>query len=507
MSWRKIFVYLIILSVLGSWVYFYEIKHKGQKKAEEDKANRLICMDNDSVDDISIKKDDGTLVHLKKIEGKWMLMAPVKTLADQSAVESIVATATSLKPERVLKEKDVSWEEYGLQKPTFEVTIRSKDIKNHISFGDQNPSKSSFYLKKDDDQRLFLVADTVKNAFNKSIFDLRDKNVLAIAPVDVDRVLVRNNDQEIEIKRDLPEKWVLTKPESMKLRASVLSRDLNTLANLKAKDIIDSPNLSEEKYGLNDPKIFITLSGPKLEQTLYIGSAVKNDAAKPWESEVYALVKGKDNVYVVDLKNLKALVQADLNILRDKSLLSFSPNDVEKLEIELHGKKWIATRKDGNQWRLEQPKEIASLDSWNVTSILWELKDLEWKSMSKVESLPSEISTPKLVAALTIKDHKEPVVLKVGWPGEPLSDTAPAETSNSSRAREKEETGSTNQPKSPDTSGSHGPEGNKASAEQKVPDNVTAMVTPSEEGEVAFQVSGSFVTRIRKDLDRILEHK
>lgn len=506
MSWRKIVVYLIILCALGSWVYFYEIRHKGQKKVEEEKASRLICMDNDSVDDIKIRKDDGSGIHLKKIEGKWMLVEPVKTLADQSAVQSIVTTATSLKPERILKEKDVNWEEYGLQKPTFEVTVGAKGLRNQVFLGDQNPSKSSYYMKKDDDPRLFLVEDTVKNALNKSVFDLRDKNVLAIAPVDVDQVLIKNDQQEVAIKREAAEKWVLTKPESMKLKASVINRDLSTLTNLKAKDIIDNPNLSEAKYGLASPKIVITLAGSKLEQTLFVGAPVKSDSQNPLDSDVYATVKGKDNVYVVDLKSLKALVQADFNILRDKSLMSFTPNDVERLEVELDGKKLVAVRKDNNQWVLEHPKDIKSLDSWNVTSIVWELKDLEWKSMTKVASTPSEIAEPKLTASLTVKGHKEPMVLKVGWTPESLQSSNQGDQSSDDKASKAGQTASELESESSGAS-SAGAEKKTAVSEQKVPDVVTAMVVPRDEQDVVFQVSGTFVTRMRKDLDRILEKK
>ncbi|MGC8906782.1 MAG: DUF4340 domain-containing protein [Desulfomonilaceae bacterium] len=507
MSWRKTVVYLIILCALGSWLYFYEIKHKGQKKAEEEKASRLICIDNDSVDEVKIKKDDGTVIQLKKIEGKWMLVEPVKTAADQSAVQGVVATLTSLKPERILKEKEVNWEEYGLQKPSFEATVAAKDVRNHIFFGDQNPSKSSYYMKKDDDPRLFLVADTVKNALNKSVFDLRDKDVLAIAPADVDRVAIRNNDKEIEIKREGPEKWVLTKPESMKLKANLMNRDLNTLANLKAKDIIDNPNLSDEKFGLTAPKIAITLAGPKLEQVLSVGAPVKSDAAHPLDSEVYASVKGKDAVYVVDLKNLKTLIQSDLNVLRDKSLMTFAPNDVEKFEMELDGKKWVAVRKDNSQWSLEEPKGITSLDSWNITSILWELRDLEWKSMSKAQTVPAELAQPKLVASLSIKGQKEPVVLKAGWASQPSPSEAHSEPQTAESAKKQEHQGGEEaEPKTAPSPGS-GSEGSKQAGEQKAPEVVTAVVTPSDEKDMVYQVSGTFVTRVRKDLEKILEKK
>ena len=69
--------------------------------------------------------------------------------------------------------------------------------------------------------------------------------------------------------------------------------------------------------------------------------------------------------------------------LRDRSLLTFNPADIEKLEISLDGKTWLAAKDKDNKWSLEQPEKKEKLDAWPVTGILWDLKDLEWKSMTK----------------------------------------------------------------------------------------------------------------------------
>ena len=90
------------------------------------------------------------------------------------------------------------------------------------------------------------------------------------------------------------------------------------------------------------------------------------------------------------MKSLKT----DLEELRDRSLLTFNPADIDKLEITLDGKTWLAARDKDNKWGLEQPEKREKMDAWAVTSILWDLKDLEWKSVTK--PAPTDLASVRL---------------------------------------------------------------------------------------------------------------
>ncbi len=57
-------------------------------------------------------------------------------------------------------------------------------------FGSTNPAKTSYYVRVDEQPKLLLVPDTLKNSLNKSVFDLRDKNVVGMSPEQVDRVSI-----------------------------------------------------------------------------------------------------------------------------------------------------------------------------------------------------------------------------------------------------------------------------------------------------------------------------
>jgi len=201
MKLSKISVYLLILAALAAWLYFVEIKQKDKKQADEDKASKIVNIEKDQIVQIDLKSGDGVNIELKKPD-EWVITAPLNTRADQAAVGSLLLSATDARSEKIVLEKDVKWEEYGLEKPVFSVALTTKDGKTEILFGESNPSKTSYYVRIGGDPRLFLVSDTLKNSLNKPFFDLRDKTVITIAPEDVDRIQITQKDEETELKRE-----------------------------------------------------------------------------------------------------------------------------------------------------------------------------------------------------------------------------------------------------------------------------------------------------------------
>ncbi|MEI7449496.1 MAG: DUF4340 domain-containing protein [Desulfomonile sp.] len=508
MKLSKISVYLLILAALAAWLYFVEIKQKDKKQADEDKASKIVNIEKDQIVQIDLKSGDGVNIELKKPD-EWVITAPLNTRADQAAVGSLLLSATDARSEKIVLEKDVKWEEYGLEKPVFSVALTTKDGKTEILFGESNPSKTSYYVRIGGDPRLFLVSDTLKNSLNKPFFDLRDKTVITIAPEDVDRIQITQKDEETELKREEPEKWVMIRPEKMRVKNTVVNRDLNNLANLKAKQIIDEPNQQGNPYGLEKPEKSILLAGPKLEQTLLIGSPDHKEVSTTSEPAVYARIKGYDTVYLIDERSVKGLTQPDRNLLRDRSLFSFNPVDVDKLEIDLDGKKWVAVRSADKKWSLEQPQKIEGIDSWTLTSILWELKDLEWKTMTKGadgDLSSTHLDSPQLIITVFKKDEKEPLILKAGWSsslqsskkdsnGETTDKKEPAGTDKEETTEDrKSELKADPQVKTPpDTPG-----------KPQVPELVNAMVEPHEEKGAIFAISSNFIVRLRSDLERIV---
>ena len=438
MKLNKVLIYLAILVAVAGYVYFVEIRQKAKTEAAKDKAEQLIELDKDKVTQILLKSPEHGTIDLKKPTDKWVMTLPVKTKADGNAAKDLIFAATTAKREKILKEKDVDWKEFGLDKPGFQITLTSKEKSSTISFGAPNPAKSSYYVRVDDSPRLLLVADTLKNSLNKTVFSLREKSVLAMAPEDVDLVSYSTKGEAIEIKRDDKGLWFIQKPEKLRAKTSVVSRDLNTLTNLTAKNIIDKPKKEGDPYGLENPEKTIRLAGKKLEQTLLIGkTASEEDKGTGTTSDRYARVKGFDTVYVIGDATLKKLKTARKD-LEDRSMLAYDVGEIGKMSITLNGSEYQAVKGKDDKWSLEKPFKKDDVEAWNITSILWDIKDLQWKSFKK-ESIGDlaayHLDKPKLVISLLKKGEKEPITLKAGWKQDVPESTQKLETKPSDKQK------------------------------------------------------------------------
>jgi hypothetical protein len=505
MKLSRLLVYLIVLLFVAGYVYLVEIKQKETKEAEEKKASKIVRLDKDKVVEILLQTGEKGRIELKKPAETWVVTEPVKALADEVQVKSLLKTADEATAERTILEKDVDWKEYGLDKPEFTASLFTADKQHTIAFGAKNPSKTSYYCRVDDGPKLYLVADTLKNALNKSTFDVRDKVVVNVAPEVINRIAVSRKGSEVELERKEGSPWEMVRPEKFKVKSASIDQALVALTNLNAKEIIDDPKKEGDPYGLDHPEEKILIAGKDQEYTLLVGKGQEQDPKAPPRSNRYVRMKGHDTVFLVDGKAL-ASFKSDPDQLRDRSLLAFKPLDVNRLEVTLDGTKWVAARDKDKKWSLEEPEKRESLESWPVTAILWDLRDLEWKKMDK--ALPTDMGSvhldkPQLTVTLNAGEGKSPLVMKAGW--EPVVAPNPA-----SAAPEKAQSEA---PAATEPGEKQAPEAKKAEEKPPavpattLPPTCNVLVEPHEEGQVLFTVDSGFITRLRGDLQQLLQKK
>ena len=505
MKLTKVLIYLVILAVVATYIYVFEIRKKQEKVAAEKKAAQIIDLKRDKLTHIIIKSKEHGEIELKKPVDSWVLIKPVKSKCDDSAMASWTRSITSAERESVVAKKDVKWSEFGFNDPNLTVTIGSNDKTFKVVFGAQNPAKTSYYARVDSKNELLLVADTLKNSLDKSAFDLRDKTVVAIATNDVERLVYSDKKTKFELKKEGISAWRMIKPQTMRVKGATIDRDVLRLTNMKARKIIDKPKSNGDPYGLKEPVRRITLSGNKLEQTLLIGKYVEGKGKDtPGPKKVYAQIEGRTPVYVVDDWVLTKL-ETDPKKLQDRSLFSFDTAEIHQVQLKFNGKTWLAVRDKDKKWSLQQPIKEDQIDTWLVTTVLWDLKDLQWKELKKpTDDLSTyHLDKPQLIATLSVKDKKEPIVFKAGWT------PVPADTSNQKPSKVEKpiakETDSEAKKISDKTSTK--PSAKPESLQQQPPKTVYAMVTPHGDKDSIFVLDGKLVSRIRGDLERLIKKK
>ncbi|MEW6351410.1 MAG: DUF4340 domain-containing protein [Thermodesulfobacteriota bacterium] len=492
---KQVLIYLVILAGVAAYVFFGEIKRKEARQAEEKKAAQLLDIDTKDVSGIQLESKERGNVELTKTGDTWVLTAPIKSKADDRAVETYLRTLKDASMVRVIKEQDVNWGDFGISEPELRVTVQAKEKKHTLAFGASNPAKTSKYLRVGESPKLMLVEDTLKNALNKSAFDLRDKSVLAVAEDDVERLLLSEGETTTEIRREGDKKWVMVTPERMKVKTASMERQVRALTALQARDIIDEPKSEGDPYGFEKPVATVQIGGKKRDQKLILGGPKEPPADPRISPARYAKVEGRPMVFVVEGSVAKDL-HLDPKQLQDRSVLDYQPSAVEKLEVNLEGTQWVAVKGPNEQWKLEKPAQAGTSESRWVREILWNLKDLEWKTVKKigpgdVEAL--HLKDPKLTLVLSLKGKDQPITLKASWnPPPEKKPEAPAPDKEKTAPAEAEKKG---QPK---VAENEGPPQRETGPPTPLEVNVT--VDPTDEKDTAFVVDGVFLQELRGNL-------
>src|SRR5689334_6117607 len=161
MKFRGLLVAVAVLAVLGGLTYWSNKKKAAaDAKPAPDASPKLLSIPDDQFKQIKLAKTGGDTTVLVRGDGnKWQITEPKPLAADQDTVGSLVSTLSSLASDRLIEEKASDLSQYGLTKPSMEVTITKKDGKTEVvQLGDDTPTGGGQFAMKQGDPRVFTVA-------------------------------------------------------------------------------------------------------------------------------------------------------------------------------------------------------------------------------------------------------------------------------------------------------------------------------------------------------------
>lgn len=488
MKGYKVLIYLGILVAVLAYIYIVEIKHKQADSERKEQSSRLVQLDKDQINEIRISSLKGQEIDLKRTNpDKWGIISPVNTEADLRAVRNLLSAATQAQPEKTVSEKDVKWEDYGLDKSDLELAFGSQGKTVKMSFGASNPSRSSYYFRVEGDPRLFLVADTLKTSLNKSVFDLRDKSVTKFSPDELNEIEIVRDGQEIVFKHS-DGKWRIVKPIDAIVKAPLIKSLLRSVSGLEAKEIIDDRIIENNPYDFENSKNRIMLHGKDFSKTITFGAIKENKTITGSTGNTrYLSVSGQSPVYLIDDK---FFIEAKLDpeTMMDRSIISAEPLDVEKIEIELMGRSWSFSKSGDHKWRMEKPQHRDKLADWLVSGILWSIKDLNYtsKTLPIPEDLaPYHLDKPQLFVWIYRKGSERPIFVSMGWQSEAEASSENKKTDTKAKPQESKDTA------------------DQEIDQPKIPGIVYAIVDPPNDKPAVYTLDGAFIGRLRLDLDQL----
>lgn len=278
MQGKTILILLLVFIVLLGFIYLFEIKGGEKRREREWVENLALNISLDSVTAYTIKTDNLEL-SVRKKNNTWTIVSPVETAGDSSAIVSNLKSILDMKIDRKISDGENNPGQFGLEIPRGEIVIRqSGNQESRLLLGDENPTGDFIFVKYSDKPGIYTVPRSLRTYVNKSLYDLRNKRVMHIRPLDVRKIRITSREKGEVVLKQGGENWNLVEPVKIPAESNDVMSFLNRLSNGRIKTFIDESPRDLRQYGLTDPFIRIELySGADLaKSTLMIGDTTKD---------------------------------------------------------------------------------------------------------------------------------------------------------------------------------------------------------------------------------------
>ena len=261
--WSTLFMF-IVLAGLGGYLYLVEFPAKQREEKQESQQKQLLPFPETAITGLSITTAQGPVEFKLTEPGKWSIVAPLQTDADNREVQALIRALVTGTVTRTVEEQATQLAPFGLEQPVTTLTITAGTQQETISIGDSGPLSNTLYVLRASDKRVLLTNLAPRDFINKSLMTFRRKELLRFVQNDVERVRLTYPTTEIVIDNMTKDKprpsWKIRYPIEAEADQNEVRSLMFRLEDLKALGIIDpGPERDTVAKTLTTPKVKVTL--------------------------------------------------------------------------------------------------------------------------------------------------------------------------------------------------------------------------------------------------------
>ncbi len=369
-------------------------------KPPADAAPKVMALKEADIQQIEIKKRDGTDTVLKRDDGKWAITAPKPLGADQSSVDSLTSAATDLVSERMVDDHPTDLASYGLSPAADDITFTLKNGQTKkLVIGDSTPTGSAVYAMASGDPKLYTMSSFNKDSFDKSSKDLRDKRLMTFDQDKISRVELNAKHQDMEFGKVNQTDWQILKPKPMRadgFQVDDLVRKLSGAQMDTSVSDADAKKYASEWFTAT-PVAQAKVTDASGTQTLEVRKLKDDYLAKS------SVVEGVQKA----TKDLGDGMDKSVDDFRNKKLFDFGYTDPTRIEFK-DGAKVATFEKSGDKW-MSGGKQM---DNTSIQAFIDKLRDL-----TATKFVDSGFTTPALEITVVSNDGKRTETVQIAENG------------------------------------------------------------------------------------------
>ncbi|HJT82600.1 MAG TPA: DUF4340 domain-containing protein [Chthoniobacterales bacterium] len=359
MNWKTTTVLFAVVLGLGLYIKFYESKQLGTYDAEKH-ARNVVNFDRDKIDGIVIQNGDDK-IELRRHDQNWRLETPVKDQADSLVVDNLLSGLENWQKQSTIPAKEIDADkgrlaEFGLNKPKLRLKLTGPGAPPEIWFGKDAALEGRMYVRFDNSKDVFVANSPIKKDIEKKADEFRDKKLTDLLATQVNKLVLKTSAGEMELEKK-GDHWEIVKPMRARADDQKVGDLIAQITNARIEQFVAEDKGDLNPYGLAQPKGSITLfaggdKSGKAEtpagqgQMLQIGSVPEKNP-----EQIYVRFSARGFVYTLP-KKIESILQTQPNDLRDRHLIRFDRNILDRLTIEAQGKPKVVLARKNEAWTI-----------------------------------------------------------------------------------------------------------------------------------------------------------
>ncbi len=376
---------VLVLAGLGGYLYLVEFPAKQREEKRESELKHILPFSETAITGLSITTAQGLIEFRQAERGKWSIVAPLQTDADNLEVMTLIRALVTGTVTRTVEDQATTLAPFGLEQPVTTLTITAGTQQETISIGDSGPLSNTLYVLRASDRHVLLTSLAPKDFINKSLMTFRRKELLRFVQNDVERVRLTYPTTEIVIYNMTNDKprpsWKIRYPIEAEADQNEVRSLMFRLEDLKALGIIDpGPERDAVAKTLTTLKVKVTLHTAAGDQSVRLYQPDSQSG------EAIAETTPDAPLYRINPALIKDLTKELFN-LQDKRLLGLDYTDIAMLSVKTREHQYVLINQTG-EWVLEdQTSEKVSQEAADLF-------------VSRVANLPAEERVMKQSAPL-----------------------------------------------------------------------------------------------------------
>src|SRR5947199_3709560 len=278
--------------------------------------------------------------------------SPVKDLVDGSTVDSLLFDLEDWKKDATISGKEIETDksrmaEYGVAKAKLPLKLQGTNAPPEILFGNNAALEGKTYVRLENSKDVFLAAQSIKNQISKKPEEFRDRKLTDIIATQVTRLSLKIAAGEMELQKQ-GDHWQIVKPlraraDDQKVNDFIAQITTSRIAQFVADDAGDL-----HPYGLTEPRGTATMftDNDKQGQILQIGGVPEKE-----KDQIYVRFAPRKFVYTLPNK-IETILSTRPNDLRDRHLVRFDQNQLDRITIDAPGKTKTVLARKGQNWTI-----------------------------------------------------------------------------------------------------------------------------------------------------------